>query len=179
MKGILFQLLEQASIGRLGEDAWDVMTEAAGVEGAYTSLGTYPDDEFERLTAAAASVAGEGPDDVLRWFGRAAIPLLADRYPAFFKEHASTRDFLMTLNDIIHVEVRKLYPEARVPSFDFEVSEPALVVMRYHSDRTLCMLAEGLVAGAAGYFGERVSIHQPECTHRGDATCVLVCAFGP
>ena len=55
----------------------------------------------------------------MRWFGREALPLLADRYPDFFEQHPRHQPFLLTLNRIIHPEVRKLYPGADVPNFEF------------------------------------------------------------
>ena len=179
MKGIIFNLVEEVVSNRFGEDAWDDLLAAARVDGAYTSLGSYPDDELFRLVAAASEKLGLPADAVVRTLGEDAIPLLADRYPAFFKGHASTKSFLLTLNDIIHPEVRKLYPGAQVPTFGFEESADDSLVMRYHSERKLCALAEGFVLGAATHFGERAGIEQPECMHRGDADCVLQCTFSP
>jgi hypothetical protein len=103
--------------------------------------------------------------------------MLAERYPVFFAGHASALPFLLTLNDIIHVEVRKLYPGAEVPQFDFETPQPGVLVMRYRSARSLCWLAEGLIEGAAEHFGERVDISQPVCKMRRDPVCVLSCSF--
>lgn len=179
MKGIIFNLVEEVVTDRYGEDAWDDLLTAAGLDGAYTSLGSYPDDELFRLVAAAADHLGLPPDVVVRTLGEAAIPLLADRYPPFFAGHTSTKSFLLTLNDIIHPEVRKLYPGAQVPSFGFEESPADTVLMRYRSERKLCALAEGFVLGAAAHYGERAEIEQLECMHRGDDDCLLRCVFSP
>ena len=99
-------------------------------------------------------------DDVVSWFGRNALPLFAERYPQLFEPHDSTRSFVLTLNDIIHPEVRKLYPGADVPEFDFDVRDE-LLVMGYRSPRKLCSFAEGLLLGAADHYGERLTIEQP------------------
>src|SRR5438876_5795813 len=120
MKGIVFNLFEQVVTEELGEDAWDDLLEAAGLEGAYTSLGSYPDSELGRLAAAAASSGSSPPDEVVLWFGRRAVPILAERFPEFFAPHRATLPFLLTLNDVIHPEVRKLFPGADVPTFEFE-----------------------------------------------------------
>jgi hypothetical protein len=177
MKGIMFNLLEEVVVQDRGEEAWDGILEAAGVDGAYTSLGSYPDAELLSLLAAA-SPARESPGSGLRWFGRAAMPLLARRYPVFFSEHRTTRPFLLTLNNIIHTEVRKIYPGSDVPDFDFDrLSPDDQLVLGYHSKRRLCGLAEGLIEGAADHFSEGVSIAQTLCMHRGDDKCVLVCRF--
>ena len=170
MKGIVFNLLEEAVTDEHGEETWESMLEAAGTDGAYTSLGSYDDAEFLKLVAAASERLGEDQDVVVRWFGREALPILAKRYPAFFESHATTAPFLLTLNRIIHPEVRKLYPGADVPNFEFGESNGSLT-MSYTSERQLCFFGEGLIEGAAAHYGETVEITQPRCMRRGDPSC--------
>ena len=177
MKGIVFNLLETLVSDTHGEETWESLVESAGVSGAYTSLGSYPDEDLFALVGAASAALGEEPGDVVRWFGRGAMPLFAERYPALFAEHTHARSFVLTLNDIIHPEVRKLYPGAIVPEFDFDTSGSAQVLMDYHSPRKLCAFAEGLLLGAADHFGETVEIEQPLCMHRGDPRCRLAITF--
>ena len=83
----------------------------------------------------------------------------------------------MTLNAIIHPEVRKLYPGADVPEFSFDASTEDLLVMGYRSRRRLCGFAEGLLEGAGDHYGESVRIAQPRCMLRGDDSCVLEIAL--
>ena len=118
MKGIIFNLLEDVVIRNHGEDTWDQLLTATGLDGAYTSLGSYPDEQIQALVGAAAQMLGLTPFEVLRWFGQQAIPLLFDRYPGFFSSQASTRPFVLSVNSIIHPEVRKIYPGADVPTFE-------------------------------------------------------------
>ena len=178
MKGIIFNLLEEIVGRESGEDAWDALLEAAQLDGVYSSLGSYADADLMKLVQAMAASRKEPPEAVLRFFGARAIPLLAARYPIFFDSHRSTRSFLLTLNDIIHPEVRKLYPGADVPDFGFDARAEDVLVMSYASSRKLCALAEGLIHGAAAHFGEEARIAQPECMLRGDRRCVLRITFG-
>ncbi len=108
MKGIYFNLLEAVVTRDRGEVTWDALLEAAGLDGAYTSLGSYPDDDLMKLVAAASSILGIPAEEVLRWVGREALPLEAERFPSFFSGHASAQSFILTLNDFVHPEVRKL-----------------------------------------------------------------------
>lgn len=180
MKGIVFNLLEQVVVDEYGDETWDTLLDAAGVEGAYTAVGNYPTEELGRLVKAAAEALGQPADDIVRWFGREALPLLAQRYPTFFEGHPSTRAFLLTLNNVIHPEVRKLFPGSYAPEFEFDTSRGDDVLrLGYISHRNLCSFGEGLIEGAASHFGERVEIEQAECTKRGDAKCVFVCTFLP
>lgn len=173
MKGIVFNLLEAVVTQHRGEDAWDDLLDLAEVDGAYTSLGSYPDEDMLALVAAASAAYGLSQRKVLRWFGREAMPLLAETYPDFFDKHVSTRPFLATLNSIIHPEVHKLYPGARCPHF--ELSSPAedTIDMTYESPRGLCQLAHGFIEGASDHYGEEVAIEHLFCTHEGDEACVL------
>jgi hypothetical protein len=160
-----------------GDDAWDDMLERASLDGAYTAVGSYPDSEFLKLLAALPAGPDRSPDTQLRWFGAKAFPLLALRYPVFFEGYDSTQPFLLTLNDIIHPEVRKLYPDADVPVFDFSHEGEDTLVVGYRSGRRLCFLAEGFIEGASSHFGQHVAIEQRLCMHHGDERCDLVCKF--
>lgn len=179
MKGIIFNLVEEVVSAAYGNDAWDTILEAADLDGAYTSLGSYPDDDLMRLVAAASTALGASADDVIRQIGQGALPLLAERYRAFFDGHASTRSFLLTLNDIIHPEVLKLYPGAAPPNFSFESTDDGSLALGYKSERRLCALAEGFILGAASHYGEEVELEQTQCMHRGDDHCVIRCRFRP
>lgn len=177
MKGIIFNLLEQVVTDEHGEETWESMLDRAGVEGVYTAVGTYPHEELVLLVEAASSLLSADPDDVTRWFGREAIPLLNERYPVFFDGHDRTASFVHTLNDVIHPEVRKLFPGAYAPEFEFEPLDDNSLALGYRSFRGLCMFAEGLVQGAADHYGERVAIEQTLCTRHGGDRCVLLCRF--
>jgi hypothetical protein len=179
VKGIVFNLLEQVVSRDYGEDTWDDLLAAAGLDGAYTSLGSYPDEHLGRLVGAASETLRLPAQDVVRWFGREALPALATAYPAFFDPHTDTRSFVLTLNDIIHPEVRKLYPGADVPEFAFDTSSDDVLRMGYDSHRRMCAFAEGLIEGAAAHYGEQVAISQSSCMLRGDARCDLEMTFSP
>lgn len=160
-----------------GEDAWDTILESCAADGAYTSLGNYPDAEFIALIDASAAVVSLDRGQTLRWFGARAMKLFISRYPHFFSSHTSTQPFLLTLNDVIHDEVRKLYPGADVPYLGFESRVDGSLAITYRSHRQLCKLAEGFIEGAAGHFGERADLKQESCMLEGDSGCLIVCRF--
>ncbi|MGB6545742.1 MAG: heme NO-binding domain-containing protein, partial [Candidatus Acidiferrales bacterium] len=84
MKGIIFNLLEEVVTREHGADAWDALLESAGVDGAYTCLGSYSDDEMRKLVDAASEMLKIPPTEVMCWFGRQSMCLLSQQYPKFF-----------------------------------------------------------------------------------------------
>ncbi len=177
MKGIIFNLAEEVVSAEHGDDAWDAVLDGAGVTGSYTSLGSYPDADLMAIVVSAAALLGTDEQAVLRHVAEGAIPLLAQRFPNFFSPHHDALSFVLTLNDMIHPEVRKLYPGAEPPTFAFEVTGENVVTLTYGSTRSLCALAEGFLVGAAAHYGQRVTIVRTACRLRGDEQCLLRCEF--
>jgi len=173
MKGVVFNLLERVVVNKYGEAVWDQLLDATKLSGVYTTLGSYPDGEIEQLVGAASAALNVPGPDVLRWFGREAMPLLALQYPVFFSPHQNAAPFIMSVNAIIHPEVRKLYAGAGCPHFSFEKADDGSFLMGYNSPRKLCTLAQGFMEGAGDHYGNTVLVEHPRCMHRGDSNCVM------
>lgn len=177
MKGIIFTLVEDAVVAEHGEGAWDALLDRAGLDGAYTALGDYPDADLDALVAAGAQMLDASPGDLTRTLGHASLLGLAGRYPHFFAPHRDARSFLLTLNDVIHPEVRKLHEDAEPPEFRFEETAPDRLRVHYVSVRRLCALAEGMIAGAGAHYGDTVTVEQAACVADGHDHCVLDVTF--
>jgi Haem-NO-binding len=173
VNGMMFNLLEECIQRRFDDDTWDALLEAAGAEGAYTPLGAYPDGQIYALIEAAANAFGKPPAEIMRWFGRESAIILYNRYAEFFRRHHDTLSFLVTLNKVIHPEVRAIFPGSVTPGLSFQRQGPTDALVEYRSARKLCCFAEGLIEGIAPYFGERVTIGRPSCRLRGDPICVF------
>ena len=167
----MFNLVEEVVGRHRGEDAWDALLERAGLGGAYTAAGSYPDDEALRLLDAAVAALGSTRSEVLRWFGREAIPMLAARYPGYFAGHRDARSFVLRVNGVVHPEVGNVYRGAAAPSLGFSDGPDGSLVMDYASPRRLCALAHGLVEGAADHFGETASFEHLRCMDDGAESC--------
>lgn len=179
MKGVVFNLLEQVVSEEAGEAAWEQAIAESGVDGAYTSLGTYHHEELAALVVSLSAQLDLEPDEAVLWFGKRALPKLASIYPQLFKAHEGTLSFLGTLNDIIHPEVRKLYPGADVPVFDYRLVESHRMLMGYRSQRGLCYFGHGLIEGSGEFFGESLEVAQTTCEKRGDPECVFEVVVAP
>ncbi|MBB4065001.1 heme NO-binding domain-containing protein [Gellertiella hungarica] len=174
MKGVIFNLLEKVVSDEFGPDVWDDLIEASGASGAYTSLGNYDDAEIEALVAAASRKLGLSRADILHWFGVKAIPILRQLYPALFDGHQTSRDFVLSVNEIIHPEVLKLYPQAACPFFHMQRRDGETVELNYESRRDLIDLAHGFIDGAASVYGDRVSVEHGVPTEEGRVESLTV-----
>lgn len=173
MKGVVFNLLEEAVTHEHGALVWDRLVHDAGASGTYSSLGSYPDAELGGLVVAAAHALGADTGDVLRWFGQRAIPLLAERYGHFFAAHANAHTFVTSLNEIIHPEVHKLYAGAACPQFHFHDLPDGRLGVGYRSKRQLCRLAQGFIEGSAVHYGQTAHVEHLGCMASGDPVCRL------
>lgn len=177
MKGILFNVVEDAIVAEHGEDTWDRLLDEAGLDGAFTAVGDYPDGSLFALVAAGSAALDVPAADLTRRLGQAALGGLAQRYPHFFTPHTDARSFLLTLNDVIHPEVRKLHKNANPPEFWFDADEPAALVVHYRSERGLCALAEGMILGTGTHYDESVTVEHVACAHEGADHCILNVTF--
>lgn len=173
MKGIIFLVAQQCCESQHGPQAWDEILADAGLDGAFSALGNYDDEDLLKIVSAAAKKLGLTNQELIAWLGESASPVFAERYPYFYKNQEKTIPFLLTLNSIIHPEVRKLYPGADAPDFEFDLISDNELLMTYNSKRKLCKFAEGLVRGTATHYGEGVDVSHLKCMIHGDDVCTM------
>lgn len=181
MKGVVFDLLNQMVEEQFGFEAWESILDLADLDGIYVASETYSDDELFKLVVNAEKVSGIPKQQLLKEFGRYMLPNFVSSHPVFFEGQCSLKDFLLTVDRVIHAEVRKLYPEATLPTFDYldPVDDPRKLIMFYKSLRKLCALSEGLIDGAASYFSEEYSLEHTICMLKGADHCELKLEFNP
>ncbi len=177
MKGIVFNLLNEMVEEQFGLDAWDAVLQCAQSDGIFVATETYTDQELLDLVAAAEKLTEIPAADLVRAFGEYMVPAFARNYPVFFEGHTQLKDFLLTVDRVVHVEVRKLYPEAGLPEFNYDDADDKQLTMLYKSPRKLCHLAEGLIAGSAKHFGQTYELQHSICMHDGADHCRLELQF--
>ena len=62
----------------------------------------------------------------------------------------------------MHIEVKKLYPEAELPTFETTLFDDKHLEMIYQSKRPFAPLAEGLMQGCMEYYGETIEIQKEQ-----------------
>ena len=174
MKGIVFNILNEMVEEKFGFEAWEGLLEATGLDGIFVATETFPDEDLFKLVAAAETATGIPAETLVRSFGEYMVPQFARHYPVFFENQSNLKHFLLTVDEVIHVEVRKLFPDAGLPKFDYVDREDNQLTMLYRSPRKLCVLAEGLITGSAAHFGQQIDLSHDVCMHQGSDHCELV-----
>lgn len=173
MKGVIFNLLSELVQENFGLEVWDGLLQEAGQDGVYVSSESYPDEMLFSLVAIASEKSGIPANDLVRLFGEYMFPHFYKQNPHFFSADMTLKEFLLSVDRVIHVEVRKLQPDANLPKFEYVDEDDKELTMFYSSPRKLCMLAEGLIAGAAKHFNTEYSLSHDECMHDGAERCRL------
>jgi Haem-NO-binding len=162
MKGVVFTEFLDMVEAKFSADMVDDIIDDAKLEsgGAYTAVGTYPHAEMVALGVALAQRSGLSLPELLRAFGEHLFGRFAVVYPAFFVGIPDSFTFMAGIEEIIHAEVLKLYPDAELPRFVVEAHADDRLVLLYESGRHFEDLAEGLIRGCAAHFRERVDIRR-------------------
>lgn len=58
--------------------------------------------------------------------------------------------------------MHKLYPQAQLPTFETAEHTPERLLLIYRSSRGLADLAEGLIRGCIGHYGETIRLRRED-----------------
>ena len=164
MKGIVFSEFSDMVEERFSLEILDRIISQADLPsgGAYTSVGTYDHREILVLVECLSRETGVPSDELVKTFGQHLAARFSILYPAFFDRVDDVFGFLASIENHVHVEVRKLYPDAELPRFRTELVGDRKMKMIYESRHPFADLAEGLIIGCSAHFGEKLSIERTE-----------------
>jgi hypothetical protein len=175
MKGIVFtefvEMVENQFTWQVAESIIEECNLESG--GAYTSVGTYDHDEIIRLVGALSRRTQIGQTELVKAFGKYLFGRFSTLYAPLFAGVNSAFDFISSVDKVIHVEVRKLYPDAELPTLEARTNAEGALEVRYRSSRPFADLAEGLIIGCAEYFEEDLMIKRRPLED-GSNGCVFV-----
>jgi hypothetical protein len=170
MHGLIFTSFRRFTEAELRDVSVAVWRDAP----RYSEGAVYSDGELVALVDRAAALAGTTRRDVLLGFGSfTAQHVFRELQPQFYAGSAGTRQFLLDVELHIHRVLTDTVPGAAPPRLQVVPFGSGGVSITYTSDRGLCDLLEGLVAGTAAHYGERFEIDHPTCMHRGDDACAF------
>ena len=175
MKGIVFVKFNEFIEELWGDEFWDTLLDEANLasEGVYTTVGTYDDEELFTLIGLVVEKKNISSKDAQFAFGKWVFKELYAAAPPGAHDFKDVFEFLHAVQNFIHVEVKKLNPDALLPEFEFLSESNSSLSFHYQSPRKLCFFCEGIVHGLAEHTGQKVAVSQSECEHEGDQRCVI------
>jgi hypothetical protein len=162
MRGMVFteflDFVEGATSPEFVENMLDIVAPPSG--GAYSAVGNYGHGEILSMVTYFAEQTGNPVATLVYQFGERLFERFVELYPGFFIDEKQALDFLEHIEDHIHTEVHKLYPDARPPVFETARNSETELVMHYRSSRPFADLCAGLIEGAMKHFGEGASVER-------------------
>lgn len=173
MKGIVFTTFNEMIEDEMGITVWEKLLQKVqpSSKGIYTSVKNYSDQELFDLIEALSGITKIPKTELIKYYGDYLFSVLIQKYPTFTDTISDYFEFLDSIENVIHVEVRKLYENPNLPTLLCKKVNDKELIMRYESPRQLCHLAEGLVQGAAKYYEEDFNFRHSKCVHQGDECC--------
>ena len=159
MKGILFvEFIDFLEMHTDLGTAQEIINQAElDSLGAYSRVGLYDYQELIKLLVSAADRLQRPADELLEGYTEHLMSMFHREYPEFFKGATCAADILKNLDSHIHVQVQKLYPDAELPSFDYQVIDGE-IHLEYNSPRPLASVAYSLTSACIKHFatGEKI-----------------------
>ena len=119
MKGIVFTEFLELVEEKFGLAMVDKIIENSDLpsNGVYTSVGTYDFSEMLSLVTNLSRYTEIDADQLLLVYGEHFFSVLEKSYGSMLEMYNDPIEFLASIENHIHVEVRKIYPDAELPTF--------------------------------------------------------------
>ncbi|MEN9657836.1 MAG: hypothetical protein RL571_1301 [Pseudomonadota bacterium] len=180
MKGIVFNEFMDFVESVQGIVAVDEMISAANPPsgGAYTAAGYYDFHEmaagyydFHEMFALVQALSvrcGTPAPDLVRAFGQHLFGRLIAQRSELLRSMPDVYTFLESIEGQIHVEVRRIYPDADLPVLETERGSDGSLLLRYRSRRHLADLALGMIEGCIAHYGGTGTVVRRDLADEGD-----------
>lgn len=176
MKGIVFTEFLELVEEKFGYEVADHIIEHSQLpnNGAYTAVGTYPFNELATMLGKLSEHTNIPTTDLLVAFGHHLFNTFFKLYAHFFEGINDSFDFLNNIEDYIHVEVKKLYPDAELPSIKSEKPNEKTLILHYVSKRKLAHLAYGLIEKTLEHYKQLGEIKMENEDETGERVKITV-----
>ena len=160
MKGVVFTEFFEMVEGLFGYEMVDYLIEQTDLpsKGIYTAVGTYDHVEIVSLVTTLHKKSEIPVSTLLEKFGHYLYGTFSSNYPHLVDGANTAFDMLASIEDYIHVEVRKLYPDAQLPHFEIKDKSDNHLTMIYRSDRKMADLAFGLITACLESFDTKADV---------------------
>lgn len=160
MKGIVFTEFLDLVEDKFGLEMVDKIISQSNLEsgGAYTSVGTYSFSEMLQLVTNLSGNTGISTDDLLLVYAEHFFSVIETSYPGLLATYKDPIEMLASIEDHIHIEVQKIYPDAELPTFIVEEKTENSIIMVYKSSRAMHHFGLGLMNKTFEHFNTKASI---------------------
>ncbi|MBQ4914660.1 heme NO-binding domain-containing protein [Maribacter sp. MMG018] len=160
MKGIVFTEFLEMVEAKFGLETVDNIIEKSNLpsQGIYTSIASYDFNEMVSLITQLSEEVGLAPGDLIYAFGLYLFSGLSKSHPEVIQNYKTPLGLLYSIEDHIHVHVKKLYPDAELPTFKILEKTDTSLSMVYTSSRGLYRLAHGLIEKTFEHFNGKAEI---------------------
>lgn len=177
MKGIVFREFLDLVEDRFGLEIADRMIAESRIvtNGAYVATGTYDHGEMLSMVASLSHHTKIEAGELVKVYGQHLFAKLMGLAAGLTEvKQQGLYAFLGSIENKIHVDVRKIHPDAELPSFLTSRPNDGVLVLEYRSARPFADLAEGLIRGAIDYFAEPVSLQREDAGSQDGTAATFV-----
>ncbi|MGZ0016157.1 heme NO-binding domain-containing protein [Yeosuana sp. AK3] len=160
MKGVVFTEFLELVEEKFGLKMVDEIIEKSKLtsKGVYTSVGTYPSSEMFQLIEALSEKTKISKDDLLLIYAEHFFSYIEENHSIFLKRYSNPIDLLASIENHIHIEVLKIYPNAELPSFEVVEQTKDSIIFLYKSSRAMHYFAMGLIKKTFEHFNSKANI---------------------
>ena len=160
MKGIVFREFIDLVEDKFGLEVVDEIIEKSNLpsKGVYTSIGTYDFSEMLSLLKHLSEHTKLSIDELLLVYAEHFFGVLVDSYPGLIEMYKDPIEMLASIENHIHVEVQKIYPDAELPTFEILERGDKSLIMLYKSSRAMHHFGLGLMNKTFEHFDSSATI---------------------
>jgi hypothetical protein len=161
MKGIVFTEFLDLVEKKFGLEMLDTIIQQSNLDsgGIYTSIGTYNFSEMLSLLNNLSTNTSISIDDLLLVYGEHFFSVIEKNYPDMLAKYNDPIEMLSSIEKHIHVEVRKIYHDAELPTFEVLEKTEDKLVMIYKSSRAMHHFGLGLMNKTLEFFNSKADIN--------------------
>lgn len=160
MKGIVFTEFLELVEDKFGLEMVDNIIANSNLEsnGVYTAVGTYSFSEMLQLLQNLSDNTGISIDNLLLVYAEHFFGAIEDSYPGLLATYKDAIEMLSSIENHIHVEVKKIYPDAELPKFEVVEKTDKSLTMIYKSSRAMHHFGLGLMNKTFEHFNQTATI---------------------
>ena len=169
MKGIVFTEFLELVEEKFGLEMVDTIINQSELpsQGVYTAVGTYSFSEMLSLLGNLSANTGIDIDSLLMVYAEHFFGVIKRSYPGLIETYKDPIEMLSSIEDHIHIEVRKIYPDAELPTFTTEAQTDTSLVMLYQSSRAMYSFGLGLMNMTFDHFDMTADITMEKLNESG------------